>query len=79
MSMGRRADIGAGQLPGFVQITRAFPQTAAGKGRKRDQARSRPGPGPAARPEYRLLTDRGIAGIRAESHRGGRLHLLERS
>ena len=81
----RRADVGVRQLPRFVRITTAFPQTATNKVLKRElvaQAWFGPGPvwfRPGRPPEYRLLTDGDIAGIRAEFHRSGRLHLLEQS
>jgi hypothetical protein len=64
---------------------RAFPRAASDKVLKReivaqawfgvDRAWFLPGRPPA----YRPLTDRDIAEIRAEFHRGGRLHLLEQS
>jgi fatty-acyl-CoA synthase len=66
-------------------VTGAFPQTATNKVLKRKlvaQAWLGPGPvwfRPGRAPEYRLLTDGDIAEIRAEFHRGGRVHLLEQS
>jgi fatty-acyl-CoA synthase len=85
MFLRRRADMGARQLPRFVRITPAFPQTATNKVLKRElvaQAWSGPEPvwfRPGRAPEYRLLTDRDTAGIRAEFCRAGRLHLLEQT
>jgi hypothetical protein len=64
---------------------RAFPQTATDKVPKREivaQAWVRAGPGLVpARPAAGVPSAyrRDIAGIRAEFHRGGRLHLLEQS
>ncbi len=83
--LSRRPDIGARQLPRFVRITGALPQTATNKVLKRElvaQAWFTADPvwyRPGKPPGYRLLTDRDTPEIRAEFHRSGRLYLLEQS